>query len=622
MSDYARYVREGSAVVWEKADSTGHEKRYVYAGGRMAYTKEAWVTCTLPKTLSTQTTQLATTSVTADANGDTSTATISLPGLPPEANAVEVRLVKGNALVATQHMDRPDGGQWCGYEQAVFAGLPEGNDYQAGITLFFREGRAKIMPLKAYLVERMKLGIVKGKLAAWTIKQLKADNDSVSEETTTGFAGLAPDGAEDYTASAREGSEMTAVAQGKNADDAPVPNGSTSVSVQGSAGTSVSLAAPSLGAASAASGATLNGGIVPQCTKHGLDTYYATDHLGTVRFVKTVDDNTGGEVASSTHDYEPFGVEITPADSCDNTHKFTGHERDVETGNDYMHFRFYGASIGRFQKPDSNFDSPIANPQGWNLYSYVKGNPVNFNDPTGHMARGDGGHHRGTPYPSWLGYDDMPDLDDYLWGGAEFNPENTMRDWINEWGRNLNQAIIALQGVLAEPPTVPLFTGVGTGSGAYLMKGPFLELVKTVLTFAHILPEMPAPYEAAETVAAGREILIKLLNFLVAEGMQAFCNSIISGAVPDRARASIRASDLDAANGGFEAWQWVMENATKDDMRMPSSIWQMINESTASFVAIRNATGYANTMQMLEDWAILPNTGAIEQWVTSWEKNH
>ena len=41
--------------------------------------------------------------------------------------------------------------------------------------------------------------------------------------------------------------------------------------------------------------------------------------------------------------------------------------------------------MGRFQKPDSNFDSPIANPQGWNLYSYVKGNPVNFNDPTGHM---------------------------------------------------------------------------------------------------------------------------------------------------------------------------------------------------------------------------------------------
>jgi hypothetical protein len=50
-----------------------------------------------------------------------------------------------------------------------------------------------------------------------------------------------------------------------------------------------------------------------------------------------------------------------------------------------MHFRFFSASMGRFQKPDSNFDSPLSNPQGWNLYSYVKGNPVNFNDPTGHQ---------------------------------------------------------------------------------------------------------------------------------------------------------------------------------------------------------------------------------------------
>jgi RHS repeat-associated protein len=228
----------------------------------------------------------------------------------------------------------------------------------------------------------MKLGIVKGKLAAWTIKRLKADNDNVSEETTTGFAGLAPENAEDYTALVAQGGEMQAVAQGQQADNAEVPAGANSVSVQGSAGTSVSLAAPSLGTTTTRGG----GIIVPQCTKHALNTYYATDHLGTVRFTKTVDE-TGTEVATSTHDYEPFGVEITPTDECDNTHKFTGHERDTETGNDYMHFRFFSASMGRFQKPDSNFDNPLSNPQGWNLYSYVHGNPVNFNDPTGHETK-------------------------------------------------------------------------------------------------------------------------------------------------------------------------------------------------------------------------------------------
>jgi hypothetical protein len=42
-----------------------------------------------------------------------------LPGLPEEANAVEVRLVKGNSLVASQRIDKPEGGQWCGVEQAT-----------------------------------------------------------------------------------------------------------------------------------------------------------------------------------------------------------------------------------------------------------------------------------------------------------------------------------------------------------------------------------------------------------------------------------------------------------------------------------------------------------------------
>jgi RHS repeat-associated protein len=73
-----------------------------------------------------------------------------------------------------------------------------------------------------------------------------------------------------------------------------------------------------------------------------------------------------------------------------NTHLYTGQERDTlpdGSNMDYMHFRFFSSNMGRFQKPDSNFDSPLSNPQGWNLYSYVKGNPVNFNDPTGHETK-------------------------------------------------------------------------------------------------------------------------------------------------------------------------------------------------------------------------------------------
>jgi len=108
--------------------------------------------------------------------------------------------------------------------------------------------------------------------------------------------------------------------------------------------------------------------------------FYHCDHLGTVRMIT---DNSGAVV--SRHDYEPFGVEIAPVvETANNTHQFTGHERDANTGYDYMHYRSYGSNIGRFMKPDNITGNPL-NPQSWNLYSYVRGNPVNFNDPTGHQ---------------------------------------------------------------------------------------------------------------------------------------------------------------------------------------------------------------------------------------------
>jgi len=117
----------------------------------------------------------------------------------------------------------------------------------------------------------------------------------------------------------------------------------------------------------------------------GAVRYYIWDHLGTTRVVT---DGNGNLI--STHDYEPFGVEIPPlggtGDITDlpspNSHKFTGHERDQSTGYDYMHARFYGSSIGRFMRPDPVGGNP-ANPQSWNLYAYVENNPVNRIDPTG-----------------------------------------------------------------------------------------------------------------------------------------------------------------------------------------------------------------------------------------------
>ena len=116
-------------------------------------------------------------------------------------------------------------------------------------------------------------------------------------------------------------------------------------------------------------------------------TFYYWDHLGTVRM--TAGENPTVETVER-HDYEPYGLEMLPAtNQAGNTHQFTGHERDALGGAssvalDYMHFRYYGSNLGRFMKPDNGADQSPMNPQSWNLYSYVRGNPVNFNDPSGH----------------------------------------------------------------------------------------------------------------------------------------------------------------------------------------------------------------------------------------------
>lgn len=65
-------------------------------------------------------------------------------------------------------------------------------------------------------------------------------------------------------------------------------------------------------------------------------------------------------------------------------HKYTGKERDSESGLDNFEKRYFGSSLGHFMTPDPPLmDQHIADPQSWNLYSYVRNNPLSFVDPDG-----------------------------------------------------------------------------------------------------------------------------------------------------------------------------------------------------------------------------------------------
>ncbi|NOZ12374.1 MAG: hypothetical protein GXO69_01855, partial [Acidobacteria bacterium] len=106
--------------------------------------------------------------------------------------------------------------------------------------------------------------------------------------------------------------------------------------------------------------------------------FFKTDHLGTPRVITDQD----GKVLS-THDYLAYGEELTDPEFQTNRMKFTGHERDPETGLDYMLARYYTSGSGRFLQVDPGYDYDQTDPMSFNLYSYVRENPVRFLDPSG-----------------------------------------------------------------------------------------------------------------------------------------------------------------------------------------------------------------------------------------------
>jgi RHS repeat-associated protein len=79
--------------------------------------------------------------------------------------------------------------------------------------------------------------------------------------------------------------------------------------------------------------------------------------------------------------YFPWGEERNT--TTQRRDKFATYYRDG-TGLDYAQNRYYDSTLGRFRTPDPYISSGgLANPQSWNRYAYVEGDPVNFRDPAG-----------------------------------------------------------------------------------------------------------------------------------------------------------------------------------------------------------------------------------------------
>jgi RHS repeat-associated protein len=62
--------------------------------------------------------------------------------------------------------------------------------------------------------------------------------------------------------------------------------------------------------------------------------------------------------------------------------RYTGKERDAESGNDYFVARYYDSRTGTFCSADPVAGSP-GDPQSWNRYPYGRNDPIDVTDPSG-----------------------------------------------------------------------------------------------------------------------------------------------------------------------------------------------------------------------------------------------
>lgn len=124
---------------------------------------------------------------------------------------------------------------------------------------------------------------------------------------------------------------------------------------------------------------------LPSGTVH----YYFSDDIGSTSMVT----NATGSVVEEDLDYYPYGGIVAGSlDSVPQNYKFTGKERDAESGLDNFGARYFTSNIGRFMTPDwavRPTTVPYAvfgDPQSLNLYGYVRNDPVSRADADGHIS--------------------------------------------------------------------------------------------------------------------------------------------------------------------------------------------------------------------------------------------
>ena len=178
----------------------------------------------------------------------------------------------------------------------------------------------------------------------------------------------------------------------------------------------------------------------------------------------------------------------------------TAYERDNESDLDFAQARYFNSADGRFSSPD-NFlkDTQKENPGSWNLYVYVRNNPLKFVDPTGEeiwvyvngdinserlqyrnnkLYTKDGKEYKGNDDYALKVLTDLNQLkDDDGYVGYVINTlENSEKEHNIYWNRN---------GGDSSNPSDPEKAHGGGETGTYISYNPYDNLIEPPLPVPH-----------------------------------------------------------------------------------------------------------------------------------------
>ncbi|MEO8415427.1 MAG: SpvB/TcaC N-terminal domain-containing protein [Ginsengibacter sp.] len=172
----------------------------------------------------------------------------------------------------------------------------------------------------------------------------------------------------------------------------------------------------------------INDGTEPILTRYQLH-----NHLGSAAL--ELDDTSN---VISYEEYHPFGttayqVKNAAIRSAAKRYRYTGMERDEETGLEYHSARYYLPWLGRWLSSD-----PIGIGDGINLYAYCGNNPVLFNDPSGMSGEDDEKPSQLLDLESMFAVSDGASS-----GGSGRSPFAGLLDTLSAIGTAIGNAVIA-----------------------------------------------------------------------------------------------------------------------------------------------------------------------------------